>query len=38
MRHPIRVITLKNRSLSPLAQLFRERVRVLTKPLARGAR
>ena len=34
-RHPIAIITLKNRSLSPLAQLFIEQVRVLTKPLAK---
>jgi DNA-binding transcriptional LysR family regulator len=34
-RMPIAIITLKNRSLSPLAQLFIERVRAVTKPLAR---
>lgn len=36
-RHPIAIVTLKNRELSPLAQLFCERVRALTKPLARPA-
>jgi DNA-binding transcriptional LysR family regulator len=35
-RMPIAIITLKNRSLSPLAQLFIERVRAVTKPLAKG--
>ena len=35
-RHPVAIITLKNRELSPLAQLFIERVRALTKPLAKG--
>ncbi len=35
-RHPVAVRTLTNRSLSPLAQLFIERVRALTKPLAKG--
>ncbi len=34
-RHPVAIITLKNRELSPLAQLFIERVRALTKPLAK---
>lgn len=34
-RMPIAIITLKNRSLSPLAQLFIERVRAVTKPLAK---
>jgi DNA-binding transcriptional LysR family regulator len=33
-RMPIVIITLKNRSLSPLAQLFIQRVRAFTKPLA----
>jgi DNA-binding transcriptional LysR family regulator len=33
-RHPVAIRTLKNRQLSPLAQLFCERVRALTKPLA----
>jgi DNA-binding transcriptional LysR family regulator len=37
-RHPIAIITLKDRSLSPLAQLFIERVRVITKPLAKAQR
>jgi DNA-binding transcriptional LysR family regulator len=35
-RMPIAIITLKNRSLSPLAQLFIERVRAVTRPLAKG--
>jgi len=30
---PISIVTLKNRTLSPLAHLFIERARVLTKPL-----
>jgi DNA-binding transcriptional LysR family regulator len=34
-RMPVAIITLKNRSLSPLAQLFVERVRAVTKPLAK---
>jgi hypothetical protein len=34
MQHPIAIITLKDRSLSQLAQLFIERVRKITKPLA----
>src|SRR5262245_46802238 len=34
-RHPVAIRTLKNRQLSPLAQLFCERVRALTKPLAK---
>jgi DNA-binding transcriptional LysR family regulator len=34
-RRPIAIFTLKNRTLSPLAQLFCERVRALTKPLAK---
>jgi DNA-binding transcriptional LysR family regulator len=33
-RHPIQIVTLKNRTLSPLAQLFLDRVREVTKPLA----
>jgi len=33
-RHQIGIRTLQNRSLSPLAQLFIERVRAFTKPLA----
>jgi DNA-binding transcriptional LysR family regulator len=36
-RMPIAVITLKNRALSPIARLFIERVRAITKPLARKA-
>ena len=35
-RMPIAIITLKNRSLSPIARLFIERVRAVTKPLARS--
>jgi DNA-binding transcriptional LysR family regulator len=35
-RHPVAIITLKDRELSPLAQLFIERVRALTKPLAKS--
>jgi DNA-binding transcriptional LysR family regulator len=35
MRHPIAIITLTDRSLSPLAQAFIEHVRALTKPLAK---
>ena len=34
-RHPIAIVTLKNRELSPLAQVFCEHVRALTKPLAK---
>jgi len=34
-RMPIAIITLKNRALSPIARLFIERVRAITKPLAR---
>jgi DNA-binding transcriptional LysR family regulator len=34
MQHPIAIITLKDRSLSHLAQLFIERVSKITKPLA----
>ena len=36
-RHPVAIVTLKKRSLSAAAQLFIERVRELTKPLAKGA-
>jgi hypothetical protein len=32
---PVCIIALKNRSLSPAAQMFIERVRKLTKPLAK---
>ena len=35
-RMPIAIITLKNRALSPIARLFIERVRAITKPLARS--
>jgi DNA-binding transcriptional LysR family regulator len=35
-RGPIGIITLKKRSLNPLAQLFIERVRILTHPLAKS--
>jgi len=38
MRHPVAIITLRNRSLSSLAQIFCERVRAITKPLARAQR
>jgi DNA-binding transcriptional LysR family regulator len=38
LRHPIAIITLKNRELSPLAQLFCERVRAITRPLAKSSR
>lgn len=36
-KHPVAIVTLKKRSLSSAAQLFVERVRELTKPLAKGA-
>ena len=38
LRHghvPIGIVTLKNRRLSPVAQLFIERAREVAKPLAR---
>lgn len=35
-RMPVAIIALKNRSLSPLAQLFVERVRAVTRPLTKG--
>jgi DNA-binding transcriptional LysR family regulator len=35
MRHPVCIIHLKSRSLSPPARLFAEHVRALTKPLAK---
>ena len=35
-RRPIGIIKLKNRSLSPLAELFADNVRAMTKPLARS--
>lgn len=35
-RHPIAIVTVKNRELSPLARLFCDHVRVLTKPLAKS--
>lgn len=34
-RHPVAIRTLKNRQLSPVAELFCERVRAVTKPLAK---
>jgi DNA-binding transcriptional LysR family regulator len=34
-RMPVAIVTLKKRALSPLAQLFIERVRAVTKPLAK---
>ena len=37
-RHPFAIVTLKNRSLSPATQVFIDRVRTLTKPLARRKR
>ncbi len=36
-RHPVSIVTLKNRTLNPTAQIFIERVRELTKPLAKVA-
>jgi DNA-binding transcriptional LysR family regulator len=33
-RRPIGIITLKNRMLGPLAQLFLDRVRGITRPLS----
>jgi DNA-binding transcriptional LysR family regulator len=38
LRHPIAIITFRDRSLSPLAQLFCEHVRAITKPLAMAQR
>jgi DNA-binding transcriptional LysR family regulator len=38
MRLPIGIVTLKNRTLSPAAQLFIERARELAKPLTRSTR
>lgn len=35
-RHPVAIITLKDRELSPPAHLFIERVRAITKPLAKS--
>jgi DNA-binding transcriptional LysR family regulator len=35
-RRTVKVVTLKNRSLSPLAELFIDRMRAVTKPLAKG--
>jgi DNA-binding transcriptional LysR family regulator len=35
-RQPIGMVTLRNRTLSPLAQLFMEHARDVAKPLARG--
>jgi DNA-binding transcriptional LysR family regulator len=34
-RHPMAIRTMKNRQLSPLAELFCERVRAITRPLAK---
>lgn len=36
MRHPVSIITLKGRSLSPLAELFAKRIRAFIKPLAKS--
>jgi DNA-binding transcriptional LysR family regulator len=36
-KHPVAIVTLKKRSLSPAAQMFIEQVRELTKPLAKSA-
>jgi DNA-binding transcriptional LysR family regulator len=35
-RRTVKVVTLKNRALSPLAELFIDRLRAVTKPLAGG--
>ena len=35
-RRTMKVVNLKNRSLSPLAELFIDRLRALTKPRAKG--
>jgi hypothetical protein len=35
-RRTLRIISLKNWSLSPLAELFIDSMRVLAKPLAKG--
>ena len=35
-QHPVAIRTLKNRQLSPLAELFCEQVRAFTKPLAKA--
>jgi DNA-binding transcriptional LysR family regulator len=35
-RRTVKVITLKNRALSPLAELFIDRMRAVTKPLAKA--
>jgi hypothetical protein len=35
-RRPVGIIRLKNRSLSPLAELFVENMRAITAPLIRG--
>lgn len=37
-RQPLGIVTVKNRSLNPAAQVFLEHVRELTKPLAKNAR
>jgi LysR family pca operon transcriptional activator len=36
-RKPIGLITLKNRTLTPLAQLFIDNIRAIAKPMAQGA-
>jgi DNA-binding transcriptional LysR family regulator len=35
-RRTMRIVSLRNRSLSPLAELFIDRMRALAKPLAKG--
>jgi hypothetical protein len=35
---PVAIIGLKNRSPSPLAQLFMDKLRAFTKPLAKSCR
>jgi DNA-binding transcriptional LysR family regulator len=35
-RRTIKIVSLKNRALSPLAELFIDRMRAVTKPLAKG--
>jgi hypothetical protein len=37
VRHPVAIVTLKRRLLSPAAQLFAEHVRKLTRPLAKNS-
>jgi DNA-binding transcriptional LysR family regulator len=38
VRVPVGIVTLKNRTLSPVAQLFIENAREVAKPLAKGKR